>query len=268
MKNEDQIHWILQEIAEERSPGNTINLWPQIKSHSVLGFQERHKKAFTENANRFPMKKSLLYTVGLLVLIATVAAASIPVVRAQVTDWVNGQTTLFSFLTPHSKVTVGLFSDGSLGFVPLSPTYLPPGNWATFPDFYKDESSGLETLKLTINKGDQFVVLTEWKAITGETLPVGEAKMVDNRPAVLVTGLVGEIDASIPLAVDGGIEPGPSGQVNLKPVQYTDGLRLIWQVGEIRLEILSNLSLRQVMRIATSLQAVESEPAQMTTTEP
>jgi hypothetical protein len=39
-------------------------------------------------------------------------------------------------------------------------------------------------------------------------------------------------------------------------------------LGEIRLEILSNLSLKQVLKIATSLQTVEAQPAQMTTVEP
>lgn len=269
MKKVNQTHWILQEIAEERSPGNTINLWPQIKSHIGLGSKERHIGTITGNLKRgFSMKKSLLYTALMLALIAIATTAFIPTVRAQVIDWISGETTVFSFLTPHSKVTVGLFSDGSWGFVPLSPTYLPIGDWVMFPDSYKDEVTGLDTLKLIINKDNQFVILTERKALTGETLPVGNAVKVNDQSAVLLTGLSGEIDASIPLAKDGGVQPEPSGQVNLNPVQYTDGVRLTWQVGEIRLEVLSNLPLRQVMKIAASLQLVETEPAQITTTEP
>ncbi len=258
MKKVNQTHWILQEIAEEQSPGNTINLWPQIKSHLCLGSQERQIGAITGNLKGgFSMKKSLLYTVLMLALIAIAATAFIPTVRAQVTDWISGQTSVFSFLTPHSKVSVGLFSDGSWGFVPLYPTYLPIGDWVMVPDSYKDEVTGLDTLKLTINKDNQFVILTERKALTSETLPVGSAVKVNDQSAVLLTGLSGEIDASIPLAKDGGAQPEPSGQVNLNPVQYTGGVRLTWQIGEIRLEILSNLPLRQVMKIAASLQVVE-----------
>jgi hypothetical protein len=214
------------------------------------------------------MKKSLLYTALMLALIAIAATAFIPTVRAQVTDWISGQTTVFSFLTPHSKMTVGLFSDGSWGFVPLSPTYLPIGDWVTVPDSYKDEVTGLDTLKLTINKDNQFVILTERKALIGETLPVGDAVKVNGQPAVLFTGLSGEVDASIPLAKEGGVQPEPSGLIKFNPIQYTDGVRLTWQMGEIRLEILSNLSSRQVMKIATSLHLVETEPAEIITTEP
>jgi len=269
MKKENQTHWILQEIAEERSPGNTINLWPQIKSRHVLGAKERHIVTQTKNLKGgFSMKKSLLHAAIMLSLIAIAATAFIPTVRAQVIDWISGQTTVFSFMTPHSKVTVGLFSDGSWGFVPLSPTYLPIGDWVMVPDSYKDEVTGPDTLKLIFNKDNKFLILTERKALTGETLPVGDSVKVNDQPAVLFTGLSGEIAASIPLAKDGGVQPEPSGQVNINPVRYTDGVRLTWQVGEIRLEILSNLPLRQVMEIAASLQLVETEPAQMTTPEP
>lgn len=264
MKKGNQTHWILQEIAEDRSPESTINLWPTIKSRLGSNSKERRNRAL----RGFLIKKSFLYAAVILVLIVIAATAFIPVVRAQVAGWISGQTTLFSFLTPQSKVTVGLFSDGAWGFVPLSPTYLPSGKWVTVPDSFRDEGTGLETLKLTINKGGQFVILTERKTTTDETLPLGDTVKVDEHPAALFTGLSGEIDAGIPLAEDGGVLPGPSGQVNLKLVQYTDGVRLVWHVGEIRLEIISNIPLRQVMKIAASLRPVETEPAQMTTTEP
>jgi len=269
MKKENQTHWILQEIAEERSPGNTINLWPQIKSRHVLGAKERHIVTQTKNLKGgFSMKKSLLHAAIMLSLIAIAATAFIPTVRAQVIDWISGQTTVFSFMTPHSKVTVGLFSDGSWGFVPLSPTYLPIGDWVMVPDSYTDEVTNLDTLKLTINKDDQFVILNERKTLLGETLPLGREIKVNDLPAVLFTGLSGEVDARIPLAKDGGVQPEPNGQVYLNPIQYTDGVRLTWQIGEIRLEILSNLTLKQVLKIASSLQNVEAQPAQMTTVEP
>jgi hypothetical protein len=269
MKKINQTHWILQEIAEERSPGKTINLWPQIELNLSSRSKERQIDAMTRDLKgEFSMRKALLYSTLLLVLLAFATTVFIPTVRAQVADWINDQTTVFTFLTPHSKVQVGLFSDGSLGFIPLSPTYLPNGDWVTVPDSYKDEVTSLDTLKLTINKDNQFVILTERKTLTGETLPVGKAVKVNDQSAVLFTGLSGEVDASIPLAKDGGVQPELSGQVNLNPIQYTDGVRLTWQMGEIRLEILSNLSLKQVLKIATSLQTVEAQPAQMATVEP
>lgn len=269
MKNVNHSHWIIQKIADERSPRKTINLWPQIESRLGSRSNEHQNEVTTRNLKGgFSMRKAFLYATLLLVLVAVATTAFIPTVRAQVVDWINDQITVFSFLTPHSKVQVGLFSDGFLGFTPLYPNYLPYGDWVMVPDSYKDEVTGPDTLKLIFNKDNKFLILTERKALTGETLPVGDSVKVNDQPAVLFTGLSGEIDASIPLAKDGGVQPEPSGQVNLNPVQYTDGVRLTWQVGEIRLEILSNLPLRQVMKIAASLQLVETEPAQMTTPEP
>lgn len=214
------------------------------------------------------MKKSLLYAAITLALLFIAATAFIPTVRVQVTDWISSQTAVFSFITPHNKVTVGLISDGPWGFVPLSPTYMPNGDWVTVPDSYKDEATGVDALKLTFNKGSQFVILTERKALPGESLPVGNAVNVSDQSAVLVTGLSGEADASIPLDKNGGVLPEPSGLVRLNPIQYTDGVRLTWQLGEIRLEILSNLPLKQVLKIAASLHLVETGPAQMITGEP
>ena len=264
MKNTNHAHWILHTIAEEQAPENTINLWSQIESLLAL----RSKKSLKRVTGKFSMKKSLLYATIALALLTIAATAFIPTVRVRVTDWISGQTAVFSFIIPHSKVAVGLFSDGPWGFVPLSPTYMPHGDWVTVPDSYTDEVTGVDTLKLTFNKGDQFVILTERKALPGEALPVGKEVRVNDQSALLVNGLSGEANASIPLDKNGGVLPEPSGLVNLSPLQYTDGVQLTWQWGEIRLEIFSNLSERQVLKIAASLQVVEVEPAQITTSEP
>ena len=268
MNKKKQAHWILFEIAEEQSPGNTINLWPQVEPHLVLESKAHQKRVMSGNVKRrFSINKPFLYGTLMMVFILIAATVFIPTVQAQVNEWVSGQTSLFSFLIPHSKVTTGLFSDGSWGFVPLSPTYLPKGDWLTVPDSSKDEATGLDSLRLTMNKDNQFVILTERKALAGETLPFGKVAKVNDLPAVLVTGLSGEVSAGIPLAKDGGVQPKPSGLVVLNSIQYTDGLRLTWQMGEIRLEIFSNLPLNQVMKIATSLHVVEVEPAEMINTE-
>lgn len=268
MKDVNHSHWILQKIVEEHSSEKPINLWPQIVMRLGPRLKDHHIGDIARYIKGRPsMRKALLYATLLLLLTAVATTALVPSVRAQVADWI-GQSAVFSFLTPNSKVQVGLFSDGSLGFVPLRPTYLPYGDWVMVPDSYHDEVTSLDTLKLTLNNDNQFVILTERKALTGETLPLGEAVKVNDRPAVLFTGLSGEEDASIPLAKDGGVQPEPSGQITLKPIQYTDGVRLIWEMGDIRLEIFSNLSLKQVLKIATSLQTVEVQPAQLTTVVP
>jgi hypothetical protein len=269
MKNKNRPHWILQEIADRQAPRATINLWSQIEARLASGSKESGRKTTARKMKgEFTLKKAFLYTAILLALLTSAAMAFIPNVRAQVIEWISGQTAVFSFGTPSGRITVGLISDGPWGFVPLNPTYLPGGDWVTVPDSYKDEASGLEALKLTINKDEQFVILTQRKALPGESLPNGEAVSVNDQPAVLVTGLSGEAEAGIPLDKNGGVLPEPSGLIQLYPIQYTDGVRLTWQMGEIRLEILSNLPLKQVFKIAASLRPVETGPAQIITAEP
>jgi hypothetical protein len=105
--------------------------------------------------------------------------------------------------------------------------------------------------------------------LPGEPLPEGTRVQVNDRPAVIVNDLTGEVDARIPLDKEhGGVQPEPSGQVRLSSIAYTEGVRLTWQIGEIRLEILSNLSQKQVLKIAASLLPVETGPAEMSTTQP
>ncbi len=183
-------------------------------------------------------------------------------------EWVSGQTAAFYFGSPSGKVTVGLISDGPRGVVPLNPTYLPRGDWVIVPDSYQDEASGREALKLTINKDGQFVILTQRKALPGEPLPDGKQVSVNDQPAVLVTGLSREAEAGIPLDENGRDLPEPSGLIRLYPIKYTDGVRLTWQLGEIRPEILSDLPVKQVLKIAASLQLVETGPAEVITVKP
>lgn len=269
MKKTNYVHWVLQEIAEERAPRTAINLWPRIELRLASGLKESRRKTNARRLRELTVKRSFLLAAILLVVLFSAVMACVPTARAQVVEWISGQTAAFFFRTPYGKVTVGLISDGRWGFVPLSPTYLPRGDWLTVPDTYTDEASGLEALKLTVNQGDQFVILTQRKALPGEPLPDGETVRVNDQPAVLVTGLSGKAEAGIPRDEQhGGVLPEPSGLIRLYLIEYTDGVRLTWQSGEIRLEILSNLSPKQVLKIAASLRPVETGPAEIITAEP
>lgn len=248
MKNINHSHWILRKIVEDQSPEKTITLWPQIETHLVSkGKSHPVGNQLSGLKGKSSLKKAAYYTTIVLLLTVVGSLSLVPSVRAQVTDWITGQANVFSFFTPHSQVQVGLFSDGSLGFVPLSPTYLPKGDWLMVPDTYMEEVTKLKTLKLTYNKDSQFVILSERETLSDESLPPGEIVKVKNQPAVLFTQLAGEVDASIDLSDNGGVQPEPSGLVNLGPIQYSNGVWLIWQSGDIRLEILSNLSAKQVL---------------------
>ncbi len=269
MEKDRNNHWILQKIIQNDSSGKDINLWPQIERRLISDSKVIQEKRNTSPVKtRSIMKRILVYSAAAIMGFAILSALIIPPVRAQVTEWVNHQVGAFSFITPHQKVAVSFISNGNWGFIPLSPTYLPCGSWITVPDSFQDQASGVEILKLTINEDNHFVILTERKLLPGEGLPAGVNGKVGDELAIITSGLSGIVDAGIPRDSDGGVLPEESGMIRLKPIQYTGGIRLLWQTDKIRLEILSNLPLKKVMKIAGSLEPVAVEPAEIIISEP
>lgn len=266
MESIHQSHWILEEIAEERAPRSSIDLWSKLEANLLPKWQDlprlskRHQR----------IKKIFLYTAIFLVCLLGALITLVPSVRAQVKDWINNKVSVFYFRNGFGRSSVGLFDDGSLGFIPLTPNYLPAGKWDTVPDLYEDKLTGAKTLVLIMNmKGDRFIVLTQHKAVPQETLPGGKSIRINGKPATLAIGLVGEVDAGIPLDKKyGGVQPEPSGQIQLSPIRYTNGVKLSWQDGDIQFAILSNLTQRQVLKIAASMRPVAIGPGEIITSEP
>ena len=180
------------------------------------------------------MKKGLAFAILAPVVIALGAVVLGTPVRAQVGDTVKG------WLSIESKGGTVRVSGSDLEFTPLSPAYLPAG-------FDGVKGTGMRVdpdpeLELTYADGQQFVVITQSEA-TDAPLPDGREVAVNGQPAVLVDGLEG----AVPI-------PGPEDT----STAYTDGIRLTWYGGDLKVEVLSNLPEAEVLRIAESLVPAET----------
>lgn len=169
-----------------------------------------------------------------LVAVTLGTVAFVPAARARASELLS---IWFRFESPFGDGEAGM--SGPIGFIPLRPTYLPP-------DLQMGGSSigGIEpeTLELTYYREQQFVAITQSKAPADATLPAGRDVSINGQPAVLIDGLTGTFS--------------PFGSAE---IAYTEGRRLIWYVGETRIEMLSNLSEEEMLKIAASMAPAPSQ---------
>lgn len=125
------------------------------------------------------------------------------------------------------------------GFQPLNPTYLPPGRWEF--SFGGRDEGGIKYLVLTYLQGSGFIRISESQARPDEALPKGESRQVNGRPAVIVSGLRGTLEFTT--------------------ITFSDGEQLSWDVGDARIDLLSNLPEQEMMQVAESLKPVEKRDA-------
>lgn len=182
------------------------------------------------------MKKvfALATIVALIVAVSTVAF--VPSVRAQVGGVLN---TWFHFRSPNGEAEISI--GGRMEFTPLHPTYLP--------DSFQGagvSSTEAESIELTYHNKRQFVAITQTKAPADRALPAGQQVAVDSQPAVLFTGLEGTFEY-------GGPRISESADID-----YTDGKRLVWYAGDVKVEMLSNLPVEEMLKIAESLVPAEA----------
>lgn len=181
------------------------------------------------------MKKvfALATIVALIVAVSTVAF--VPSVRAQVGGVLN---TWFHFRSPNGEA--GIAIGGRMEFTPLHPTYLP--------DSFQGagvSSTEAESIELTYHNKRQFVAITQTKAPADRALPAGQQVTVDSQPAVLFTGLEGTFEYGLRISEGANID-------------YTDGKRLVWYAGDVKVEMLSNLPVEEMLKIAESLVPAET----------
>ena len=208
------------------------------------------------------MKKGFALAAITALVITLGTVAFVPSVRAQVGEILN---TWFRFETPGGEGEVAI--SGTAEFVPLHPTYLPAGfQTAGFVIGGKSES-----IELMYYSEEQFLTITQSKAPADKALPAGREVTVNGQRSVLVTGLEGTFGYySFHIPEEAHVEtfgtpPAEPYHVNVKvkPIAYTDGKRLVWYVGDVKVEMLSNLSEAEILKIAESLvpaEARESEP--------
>jgi hypothetical protein len=182
--------------------------------------------------------------VGVLLLIALALVVAIPTVSAKVETWIGRW---FSFSSPDGKDFSAI--GGFTAFTPYHATYLPKGfknsgmGTATgWPDY--------EALELTYDrKGGQFFTLLESKGGETQGLPTGEDVSIGERPGVFI--------ASFATSTTELVDKKPGLSI-VTDFDYSQVNLLTWFVGEVRIEIFSNLSKAEMVKIAESLAPMES----------
>ena len=193
----------------------------------------------------------------LLVMVATVAF--VPPVRAQVTEWFS--VTFHDSNNPEIFASVGV-SGQSMKYQVMQPTYLP----AAFSGGATFIAVG-DISEMLYQAGDKFLVITQQTAKSSETLPQGDATTINGQPAALTKGLtgryeqssLGELETSGVITAEEGTQSGtvdgidPNVVPTLAAFDYTDAVRLTFINGNTRVEILSNLDVEELIKIAESL---------------
>ncbi|MEJ2710524.1 MAG: zf-HC2 domain-containing protein [Anaerolineales bacterium] len=177
--------------------------------------------------------------VGLAFLILLALVATIPTVSAKVQSWVG---TWFSFSSPDGKDFSAI--GGFTAFTPYHATVLPKGftnsgigTVTGWPDY--------EALELTYDRrGGQFFTLLESKGGEAQGLPSGEDVSIGESPAVFIPTFA---TSSAELVSK---KPGLS---IVTEFDYSQTNLLTWFMGEVRIEMFSNLSKAEMVKIAESL---------------
>lgn len=200
------------------------------------------------------MKKGFALTAVVALVIALSIIAFSPSVRAQVGELLRW----FRFASPAGGGEVSI--PGSVGFTPLRPAYLPEGFQAMAVGLNPEAAS----LNYWNSATNQILIIDEWLVPDGDkSLPSGTHITVKGQPAVLITGLEGKVDfgllspaPSTPVATPASsdsVAPLEPGGANSETVTYTDGKQLVWHAGNVRIEMVSNLSAEEMLKIAESM---------------
>ena len=227
------------------------------------------------------MKKGFAFAAIVVVMIAVGIVTLVPSARAQV------ERQLLRWFRFEGPMGASVSVVGSAGFTPLRPTYLPAG-FQSMAVGFNNESASLSYWNSATN---QILVIDEWLTYSDDRpLPAGAEVTVNGQQAALITGLEGSVTLTLlsptpeplhsesPARVEGSVSvkvpyPTPtivsdsSDQATLVPVSpnhlqaetvsYTDGRRLVWYVGNIRIEMLSNLPAEEMLKIAESMVPAE-----------
>lgn len=201
-------------------------------------------------SSRFLMQKQAtrrLVLVLMLILALLLAAPPTWTLAARIGDWVGSW---FHFITPGTEcsMSVGDFK----AFTPYAPHYLPEGfdcggiGGTTAP--------GFDRLELTYSHGEQFVTLLQSKGPVLDELPPGSLVQVNGETGVFVRVFATSSEAlhqkipSIPI---------------VKNLDYGLTSLLAWRIGEINLELVSNLPEEEILKIARSLVPAENSEGEI-----
>ena len=205
------------------------------------------------------MKKGFALAALAALVMAVGMVAFVPSVRAQVGEILN---TWFRFKSPGGEYEVAL--SGPADFTPLHPIYLPAGFQNGGMKSVVSTSGELKSIEFAYYNSEQFIAITQTEALADKSLPAGREVTVNGQPAVLVSGLEGVFEYGLRIpedAHDAHVETFGTPPAEPLPyhgsIAYTDGKRLIWYASDVKVEMLSNLSVDEMLKIAESMVPAE-----------
>lgn len=224
----------------------------------LMGFLRNQSTKSSQTIGSMTMKTKLALSFLSLLVILLTMAIFVPVVRGQVEKWFSW----FRFDEPTGEGYLSV--PGEVQFVPLNPTYLPAG-----------------FIRMTVGLNPEAASITYWNSESQQILmidqslqndkgplPNGQPITVLDQPAVLITGVEGEVGfvllSPTPVAPRGMETPNPNEPQMLSAdsaemIHYQDASQLVWYVGNIRIEMTSTLPLEELLKIAESLAPAEED---------
>ena len=157
MKQKNQSHWIMAQIAEQEAPGSTINLWSQVQARAASPVAKTHKTILSG--------RMMQVAFGLIVILSLIGSfAFVPPARAFVVDIFqritsqvivttieNGVVTEKKVITPDNIEPLTLEeAQAQVDFTIRLPAYLPGGFSLTGFDTYPG-SRGMVTILFATN---------------------------------------------------------------------------------------------------------------------
>ena len=195
-------------------------------------------------ADRSPLRRLAVALVILLLL--TLLAPPALVLAGRVREWLNSS---YSFKIQDLEASIGGFD----AFIPYYPTYIPKG-FANGLGMGGNTGPDWDQLELTFSRRERFVTLLQSVGLKDGALPEGQAVNIQGRDGVYVPDFANSIDE---LRQE---FPGISITTNF---DYSGLGLMVWYMGEIRMELISNLPFEEGLKIAQSLALMENAQEQV-----
>ena len=208
-----------------------------------------------------PLRVRMLAAVAIAAIVVSVAGLVSPV-RAAVLEAVG---TWFRLPMAGSNSGV-VVPDEIVPFRPIAPAYWPEDYHNSM--MYSGGEPGAEALEIRMFSAERFVIIFEHQTPESRDLPDGEDVLIDGQPGILLTEQSGTAHIMLPAPqpqhahLFQGVGGGGGGGTDLREtlpdtISYQNGVRIVWYVGDTRVELLSNEPLDEVLRVADSMTPVE-----------
>ncbi|MBW8009959.1 MAG: hypothetical protein FVQ83_01780 [Chloroflexi bacterium] len=230
---EKQLRTSLQAQAAQAVPAEGV--WERVR----LQLPSRPK----ENAKQrgIQMRKSLVFTMAMILLAFGLVYTTVPAVRALVDDLVMSY---FRSELPNDQGGIGVGFGGEEPFIPLAADYFPDdfevvGNYIGFED-----APGISSMTTMFDDNERFIMLIQSAGEALPGLPEGELITIDGQSGVLIR--IVDVDEYLDHLED------------FSMFTTMDVISLVWFEDNVMLEMVSNFPQNEVILIAESLAPMEA----------